>query len=152
MPNRATNSAPQEDGTMSFTIRRVDYFYTTIQDQPGEAYKLLSQLAGLGINLLAFSGVPLGPMHTQLTLFPEDTLKMKNAANKAGLALDGPHPALLVQGDDELGALAGIHEKLYEANVNVYASSGVSDGKGSYGYVIYVRPEEYERAVKTLGM
>jgi hypothetical protein len=58
----------------------------------------------------------------------------------------------LVQGDDELGALAGIHEKLYEANVNVYASSGVSDGKGSYGYVIYVRPEEYERAAKTLGM
>lgn len=137
---------------MSFAIRRVDYFYTTIQDQPGEAYKLLSQLAEVGINLLAFSGVPLGPMHTQLTLFPEDTLKMKNAANKAGLTLDGPHPALLVQGDDELGALAGIHEKLYAANVNVYASSGVADGKGSYGYVIYVRPDEHERAVKALGV
>jgi hypothetical protein len=137
---------------MSFTIRTVDYFYTTIQDQPGEAYNLLSQLAGLGVNLLAFSGVPLGPMHTQLTLFPEDTSKMKNAASKAGLKLDGPHPALLVQGDDELGALAGIHEKLYEANVSVYASSGVSDGKGSYGYVIYVRPEEHGRAVKALGV
>jgi hypothetical protein len=123
-----------------------------IQDQPGEAYKLLSQLAGLGINLLAFSGVPLGPTHTQLTLFPEDTLKMKNAANRAGLTLDGPHPALLVQGDDELGALAGIHVRLHEASVNVYASSGVSDGRGSYGYVIYVRPEEYERAVKALGV
>jgi hypothetical protein len=123
-----------------------------IQDQPGEAYKLLSELAGLGINLLAFSGVPLGPTHTQLTLFPEDTLKMKNAANRAGLTLDGPHPALLVQGDDELGALAGIHERLHEASVNVYASSGVSDGRGSYGYVIYVRPEEYERAVKALGV
>ncbi len=137
---------------MSFTIRRADYFYTTIQDQPGEAYKLLSQLAALGINLFAFSGVPLGPMRTQLTLFPEDTLKMKDAANKAGLILDGPHPALLVQGDDELGALAGIHVKLYEADVNVYASSGVSDGKGSYGYVIYVRPDEHERAVKALGV
>lgn len=60
---------------MSFTIRPVDYFYTTIRDQPGEAYNLLSQLAGLGVNLLAFSGIPLGPMHTQLTLFPEDTTK-----------------------------------------------------------------------------
>lgn len=137
---------------MSSTIRRVDYFYTMIQDQPGEAYKLLSQLAGLGINLLAFSGVPLGPMHTQLTLFPEDTLKMTNAAKRAGLTLDGPHRAILVQGDDELGALAGIHEKLHEAKVNVYASSGVSDGRGSYGYVIYVRPDEHERAVKALGV
>lgn len=137
---------------MSFKIRRVDYFYTTIKDQSGEAYKLLSQLAELGINLLAFSGVPMGPMRTQLTLFPEDTLKMKSAADKAGLALDGPHPALLVQGDDELGALAGIHMKLYEANVNVYASSGISDGKGSYGYVIYVRPDEYGAAAKALGV
>ncbi|HKZ81070.1 MAG TPA: hypothetical protein VJ124_22555 [Pyrinomonadaceae bacterium] len=40
--------------------------------------------------------------------------------------------------------------KLYEANVNVFASSGVADGKGSYGYVIYVRPDDYERAVAAL--
>lgn len=137
---------------MSFKIRRVDYFYITVKDQSGEAYKLLSQLAELGINLLAFSGVPMGPMRTQLTLFPEDNLKMKNAASKAGLELDGPHPALLVQGDDELGALADIHMRLYEANVNVYASSGVSDGAGSFGYVIYVRPDEYEVAAKALGV
>lgn len=137
---------------MSFKIRRVDYFYITVKDQSGEAYKLLSQLAELGINLLAFSGVPMGPMRTQLTLFPEDNLRMKNAASKAGLELDGPHPALLVQGDDELGALADIHMRLYEANVNVYASSGVSDGAGSFGYVIYVRPDEYEVAAKALGV
>jgi hypothetical protein len=29
---------------------------------------------------------------------------MESEAKKMGLALDGPHPALLVQGDDELGA------------------------------------------------
>jgi hypothetical protein len=60
------------------------------------------------------------------------------------------NPALLVQGDDELGALAGIHERLYEADVSVYASNGVTDGKGSYGYVLYVRPEECDRALKVL--
>ncbi len=26
---------------MAFNIRRVDYFYTTVKDQPGEAYRLL---------------------------------------------------------------------------------------------------------------
>jgi len=55
-----------------------------------------------------------------------------------------------VQGDDELGALTEIHKKLYQANVNVYASNGVTDGKGSFGYILYVRPEEYERAAATL--
>lgn len=135
---------------MASSIRRVEYFTTTVQDQPGEAYKLLSQLADLGLNLLAFTAVPVGPLRAQLTIFPEDTLKMADAARKAALVLDGPHPALLVQGDDELGALARIHAKLYEANVNVYASSGVADGRGSFGYVIYVRPEDYERAASAL--
>lgn len=137
---------------MAFNICGVEYFYATVEDQPGEGYKLLSQLAELGLNLLAFTAVPVGPMRTQLTLFPEDSLKMADAARKAGLELDGPHPALLVRGDDELGALANVHARLYKANVNVYASSGVTDGKGSYGYVIYVRPDEYERAVRALGV
>jgi hypothetical protein len=135
---------------MAFSIRRVEYFYATVEDQPGEGYKLLSQLAELGLSLLAFTAVPVGPMRTQLTLFPEDPLKMADAARKAGLVLDGPNLALLVQGDDELGALAGVHARLYQANVNVYASSGVGDGRGSYGYILYIRPDEYERAAEAL--
>lgn len=135
---------------MSFRIRRIDYFFTTVKDEPGEAYRLLSRLAELGINLLAFTAVPVGPLHTQLALFPEDARRMESEAGRAGLALTGPHPAILVQGDDELGALADIHEKLYDADVNIYASSGVTDGRGSFGYVLYVRPEEYQRAAEAL--
>lgn len=137
---------------MALKIRRIDYFFTTVKDQPGEAYKLLSLLASLGINLLAITAVPFGPMNTQLTIFPEDNARLRNESEKAGLKLEGPQPAFLVQGDDKLGALAEVHMKLYEANVNVYASSGVADGKGSYGYIIYVRPDDYERAAQALGV
>jgi hypothetical protein len=135
---------------MSYTIRRVEYFNTSVKDEPGESYKVLSAFAGLGVNLLAFTAVPVGPDTTQLTLFPEETSKMASEAQKAKMLLDGPHRALLVQGDDELGALAIVHEKLYRADVNVYASTGVSDGHGKYGHVIYVRPEDYDRAAKAL--
>jgi len=137
---------------MAYAIRRVDYFNTTVRDQPGEAYRLLSQLADLGLSLVAFTAVPVGPTHTQLTLFPEDTGSMGSAGQRAGMVLDGPFSALLVQGDDRLGALAEIHESLYRANVNVYASSGVTDGRGTFGYVIYVRPEDFERAAGALGI
>ena len=137
---------------MAFRIRRVDYFYTRIKDQPGEAYNVLSKLADLGVNLLAFIGVPMGPEITQLTLFPEKTSKLTEVAEMAGMALDGPHRALLIQGDDELGVLASVHEKLYQADVNVYASYCVADGRGSFGYVIYIRPDEYDRAVAALGL
>ena len=137
---------------MPDVIRRVDYFNTTIRDQPGEGYKLLAQLAELGLNLVAFTAVPVGPNSTQLTLFPEDSGMMQSAAQRAGMRLEGPHPAFLVQGDDKLGALAQIHEDLYEAAVNIYASSGVTDGRGTFGYLIYVRPEDYERAAVALGL
>ena len=137
---------------MAYSIRRVDYFYTTIRDRPGAAYKLLSQMAEMGLNMVAFTAVPMGPMHTQLTIFPEDTEKMAAAAQRAGMKVEGPHPAFLVQGDDELGALAEIHQVLYRANVNVYASSGVTDGRGTFGYLIYVRPDEYDRAAGALSL
>ena len=137
---------------MPIAISRVSYFTTTVRDQPGEAYGTLQRLADLGINLVAFTAAPVGPISTQLTLFPEDAPLMAETARKAGMLLYGPHPALLVQGDDKLGTLATIHQSLYAAKVNVYASSGVTDGKGSFGYVVYIRPEQFDQACKALGV
>lgn len=137
---------------MPDVIRRVDYFHTTIRDRPGASYELLTQLAELGLNLVAFTAVPVGPTHTQLTLFPEDSGQMAYVAHRAGMKLEGPHQAFLVQGDDKLGALTQIHELLYRADVNIYASSGVTDGRGTFGYLIYVRPESYDRAAEALGV
>jgi hypothetical protein len=143
-------ASKKEREAMAYEISQVGYYYTTVPDRPGEAYELLSVLSEQGINLLAFSAVPFGPTRTQLTLFPDDSLAMEAEARKAGLALDGPHPALLVRGDDELGALARIHEKLKSAGVNVFASSGIADGGSSFGYLLYVRPDDFDRAVSCL--
>ena len=135
---------------MSFQLKKVEYFYTSIVDQPGEAYQLLSRLKSIGVNLLAFTAIPVGPTRTQLTLFPEDAARLQTAAKNAGFKLDGPYSALLVQGDDELGALTDIHAKLYQAGVNVYASSGVTDGKGSFGYLLYLKEEDLDKALHSL--
>lgn len=132
---------------MAIHVRRSDYFYMTVAEG---AYNLLGDLAGLGVNLLALHAVPIGPDSIQLTLFPEDGRAFMRAAQMAGLRLDGPHAALLVQGDDQLGALAGVHAKLRQADVNVFASMGVTDGKGGYGYVIYLRPGDSDKAAKAL--
>jgi hypothetical protein len=134
-----------------YAIRRVEYFYTMVRDLPGAAFGLLSELAAGDVNLLAFGAVPFGPDRAQLTLFPESAERLAVVAEKHGLVLDGPHPALLVQGDDRMGALAEVHARLSEAKINVYASSGVTDGKGSYGYVLYVQPGEVARAAGALG-
>jgi hypothetical protein len=135
---------------MAFTIRRVEYYYANVRDELGAAYRLLSQLAELGVDLLAFTAVPSGPALAQFTLVPTDTGKLLAQASVAGLPLDGPYHAFLVQGDDELGALANVHEQLVKAGVDIFASSGVSDGRGAFGYLVYVREDQFERATAAL--
>jgi hypothetical protein len=135
---------------MPATIRPVEYFYALVRDQPGEAYRLLAELASGGVNLLAFNAVPMGLETTQLVLYPAETQRLAEAAEEKGLVLTGPHCAFLIQGDDRLGELAEVHLRLFEAGINVYASNGVTDGRGGYGYVVHVRPEEFDGAGRVL--
>lgn len=137
---------------MAASIRAVEYFYATVKDQPGEAYKFLAQLAAAEVNLLAFSIVPAGLESTQLILFPDDSEQLMLSAESRKIAISGPQCAFLIQGDDQLGGLVEIHRLLAQADVNVYASSGVTDGRGGYGYTLYVRGEEFEKAKKVLGI
>jgi hypothetical protein len=136
---------------MERRIRPVEYFHTMVRDTPGEAYRVLAALAASDVNLLAFTAVPTGPVHAQLTLFPEEPGRLLRAAERLGLTLIGPEHAFLVQGDDRLGALAEIHRTLFDAHVNVAAATGVTDARGGFGYLIYVRHEDCARAAQVLG-
>ncbi len=135
---------------MAFDIKRVEYYNITVEDQAGEAFKLLSLFAEAGVNLLAFKAVSLEPRRARFTLFPNDGFKMTEGAKKAGLELEGPHSALLIQGDDESGALADIYEQLAQADIHVNESSGIADIKGGYGVVLYLKQEDCEKAAAAL--
>lgn len=134
------------------TIQRVDYYRMTVQDQPGESLQLLSVLNDLGIELLAFAAIPSGEGQAQLTVFPSDPARFAVEAKKGGLELDGPHVALMVTGDTDFHALAEVHRALFEANVNVSASTGMTSSKGGYSYVIYLRTNDVDRAAAALGL
>jgi hypothetical protein len=135
---------------MAITVRAIEYFYTRVQNEPSQAYELLARLASEDINVLAFSAVPFGPNHVELTIFPEHAASLQALAGKSGWTLTGPQHAILIQGDDHLGTLAEIHKKLQDAGVRVYASSGVTDAHGHYGYVIYTKEGDHVRAEQAL--
>lgn len=137
---------------MATRIRRVEYFYATLRDRMGGSYRLLSGLAAEGVNLLAFNAIPMGPETTQLVLFPEQPDHLLRVAGKTGLGLTGPQSAFLVHGDDELGALAEVHRQLFDRGINAYASTGVTDGRGGYGCIVYVKPEDLEAAAHALAL
>ena len=136
---------------MAYEVRVVEYFYAAATTAAGDGLGVLGLLADDGVNLLAINTIPMGPTHLQLVLFPEDVDKLVPAAEKAGLTLTGPQRALLIQGDDEVGMVAGIHHKLLDVGAPVYASSGIADGRGHFGYLVHVRPDQLDAAARALG-
>jgi len=136
---------------MALEIKKVEYFNITIGGNAGEAYRLLSTFADVGVSLLAFKAIPVENNRTQFSLFPNDSSKMKDGAKKAKLNLDGPHAALIIKSNsDEPGECAGIFKKLSHVNINVYESGGIADIKDSYGVVLYLKQEDCEKALAAL--
>lgn len=131
---------------MSVTIRSAPYFYARVEGDPDAAYDWLEDLSNEEVDLLAFSAVPYGPNHVELTIFPRKPAALQASGLAHGTDLAGPYHALMVQGDDRLGALAGVHQSLRDAGVRVYASTGVTDGGGRFGYLVYVREQDFEAA------
>jgi hypothetical protein len=135
---------------MAATIYSVDYYYTTVEDRPGQGCRFLETLASEEVNLLAFNAFPVGRDRTQLVIYPLNATWLGDLARHEGLRLVGPHHAFMVHGDDELGALVSIHQRLCDANINVSSSNGITDGRGGYRYIMHVHPEDYERAMQVL--
>lgn len=137
---------------MADIIQRVDYFYTTVEDKPGEWRRLLELFKEKGISFLALTAFPTGDGNSQLDFFPVDSAEFREAASAAGVGLTGPQKAFLVQGDDRVGALVELHQKLSEVGINVHAVNGVSGGAGRFGYIFWVNPSDFSNAARALGV
>jgi len=135
---------------MSDRVRKVDYFKVMIPNKAGQASKIAAGLASAGVNLLAFSGFPSG-RKSQLDLMPEDSGKLKRAAKKLGLKLSTRKSGFLFQGDDRIGAMSEVFDKLAEAKINLIAVDAVSSGKGRFGAIFWVKPEAVAKTAKLLG-
>lgn len=136
---------------MADTVRRVEYHYATVPDQSGEGDKVFSALSERGVNLLAVLAFPAGSGQSQIDLVPEDADALRDAAQQAGITLSEAKQAFLVQGDDRVGAVAELLAKLAEANVNVTAAAAIGADSGRYGMILWVAPDDYERAAGALG-
>ena len=134
---------------MADTIRRVQYFYAEVPDRPGEGARVLGLLQDARVNLLAFSGFPRG-RRAQVDFIPADPKKFRAAAKTAKLKLVGPKTGFLIRGDDRVGVMAGILSRLAEAKVNVTAVDAVAAGRGRYGAILWVKPQDVNRAAKVL--
>jgi hypothetical protein len=136
---------------MADQIRRVDYFYVEVPDQPGEGVRVLFALKEAGVNLLSFTAFPTGSGKSQVDLVPVDPEALEKAAKSARLALSPRKQAFFVQGDDRAGAAADSLRKLSAAGINARAANGAA-GPGGFGLIVWVAPNDFARAAQALGV
>lgn len=135
---------------MAETVRLVDYFYITVPDKPGEGARALETLKEAGVNLLAFSGFPQG-RRAQLDFIPADPTAFKQAAKRSKWKLVGPKRGFLLQGDDRVGAVADLLERLGAAKINVTAIDALCVSEGRYGAIFWVASKDVKKAAALLG-
>jgi hypothetical protein len=135
---------------MADTIRRINYYYTTIADKPGEGARLLDVLRNAGVNLLALHAFP-SARKAQIDFVPSNAGAFTTAAQNAKIKLSKPKTAFLLDGDDRVGALAGVLARLGSAKINVTAVTGVCSGMGRYGAILWVKTKDVEKAAAVLG-
>jgi len=135
---------------MPDTIRKVDYYYITAPDKPGEGARLLGRLRDAGVNLLAIHAFP-SARRSQIDVSPVDAVAFLAAAKSAGLKVSKPKTVFLIEGDDRVGAMAHLLSRLGAAGINVTATSAVRTGPGRYGALLWVTPRDVRKAAETLG-
>ena len=135
---------------MAEMIRKVEYYYTTAPNKPGEGIRVLDALRRAGVNLRAFHGFP-SARKAQIDFLPADPAAFLAAAKNAKIKVSKPKTAFLVEGDDRIGALADVMGRVAAAKINVTAVTGVCAGMGRYGAILWVKPRDVSKAAAALG-
>ena len=132
-------------------VRKVNYCYPIVPNRAGQGARVLGELASAGVNLLAYSGFPVGRGRSQLDLVVDDIGPLRRAARRNGWRLSKVKKGFLIQGTDKVGAVNRHLQKLADAKINVTAADGVAAGQGRYGMILWVKPRDYARAARALG-
>jgi hypothetical protein len=135
---------------MADRVRKVNYCYAKVSNRAGQGLKILDEINEAGIEMVAFSGFPVGRGKAQLDFVTWDMPELRRLAKKNGWRLSKTKKGFLVQGQDKEGAVQRHIKKLTENKINITAADAVTAGKGRYGMLLWVKPKDYRRAIRTL--
>jgi hypothetical protein len=150
LPSFTLSYVPFSGGLMADTIRKVDYYYVTASDKAGEGARIFGALRDAGVNLLAVHAFP-SARKSQIDVVPENSAAFVSAAKAKGLKVSKPKTVFLIEGDDRVGAMASLLNRLGTAGINVTATSAVRTGSGRYGGLLWVKPKDVKKASDVLG-
>jgi ACT domain-containing protein len=131
-------------------IRKVTYFSMKVPNRPGIGVQMLKSIAMGKQNLLAFTGFPQGGK-AQVDFVPADPVEFARGAKRHGVNLGKRKTAFLIQGEDRVGALLRVLDKLAKARINMVAMDAVTAGSRRFGAIFWVKPKDIARTSRLLG-
>ena len=135
---------------MASRVRKINYCYAKVSARAGQGAAMRSKLRDAQVNLLAFSGFPIGAGKAQLDFVSDDMVGVRRVARREGWRLSKTKKGFLVQGSNELGACHRQLKKLADERINVTAVDAVASGQRRYGMILWVKPKDYARASRAL--
>ncbi len=136
---------------MADSIRKVDYFYIEVPDKEGEGARFLAALKKGGVNMLACCGFPIPEGKAQIDVVPEDSDAFLAVATKQAAKVSDRKRAFLIQGEDRVGAVADVLQKLATQGINIVGAQATCAGARRWGMLLWVKPADYEKAGRALG-
>jgi prephenate dehydratase len=135
---------------MPYQTRKVKYCHVTVPSRPGTGTRILDALKEENVNLLAFTGFPVGGRKAQVDLVTDDIRGLQRAARENDWRLSKVKKGFLVTGTDEVGVVDKVLARLADQDINVTAVDAVTAGKGRFGMIFWVNPAKYNKAARVL--
>ncbi len=135
---------------MADRVRKVNYCHIKVPARAGQAAAALAELRDAGVDLLAFTGFPLGGGQAQIDFVTDDLAGVRRVGRRLGWRVSKTKKGFLVQGNDATGAACRHLEKLADERISVTAADAVAAGRGRYGMILWVKPKDFARAARAL--
>ena len=135
---------------MAARTKKVNYCYMKVPSRAGQGAKVLAALNDAGVDLLMYSGFPIGGGKAQLDFVTDDMGGLRRVARREGWRLSKNKKAFLIRGDDTPGAVYRIVDRLAKAGVNITAAQAVAAGRKQFGMILWVNQKMYRKAARAL--
>jgi len=135
---------------MATSVKKVTYCHIKVPSRAGQGAKVLAALNDAGVELLMYSGFPIGGGKAQLDFVPRSMTEFRRVARREDWRVSRNKKAFLIQGDDKPGAVSRLVNRLAAAGINATAGQAVAAGKKRFGMILWVNPKAYRRAARAL--
>ena len=137
---------------MPYEVNPFRSYSFVIDDGAPGAARLVERLSSSGIDLLAFTECPLPAGKSQLNVVAAGEESVAQAAHGMGRDLRETGSGLLMRGDSWPNPITDALARLSSAHIGIAAAEAISSHDGVFEALIWLTPEEVDRAAAVLGL